>query len=73
MFYLSVAQGFLMKNAGGHMKIADLLCAWRHHEHMSIREAAVRVGIPWSTYQRIEKGYPMQGETLATILKWLLS
>lgn len=54
------------------MRIADLLRAWRHHEHMSVREAAERVGIPSSTYARIEKGYPPSGETLAVILRWML-
>ena len=39
---------------------------------MTIREAAEHVGIPRSSYQRIEHGNPMQGETLAAILHWLL-
>lgn len=39
---------------------------------MSVREAAERVGIPSSTYARIEKGYPPSGETLAVILRWML-
>jgi hypothetical protein len=49
-----------------------LLRAWRHHEEMTVREAAEHVGIPYSTYQRIEKGYAMSGETLAVILRWML-
>jgi len=55
------------------MNIADLLTAWRYHEHMSIREAAERVGLAESTLRRIERGYPMQGETLVTVLRWMLS
>jgi hypothetical protein len=54
------------------MRIAELLRAWRHHEEMSVREAADRIGIPWSTYARVEKGYPMSGETLAVIWRWML-
>lgn len=54
------------------MRIGDILKAWRHHEEMSIREAAERIGIPWSTYGRIENGYPMSGDTFAVILRWLL-
>jgi DNA-binding XRE family transcriptional regulator len=54
------------------MKIAELLKAWRWREDMTIREAAERVGIPWSTYARVEKGYPMSGETLAVIWRWML-
>jgi DNA-binding Xre family transcriptional regulator len=40
---------------------------------MTLRDAAQRVGIPWSTFSRIEKGYPIQGETLAIVCKWMLS
>jgi len=29
--------------------------------------------IPPSTYQRVEKGYEMSGETLAMILRWLMA
>jgi transcriptional regulator with XRE-family HTH domain len=54
------------------MRIAELLRAWRHHGEMSIREAAERVGIPWTTYQRVEQGHPMSGKTLALILRWML-
>jgi transcriptional regulator with XRE-family HTH domain len=55
------------------MKIAEVLRSWRHHQEMTLREAAERVGVPASTYQRIERGHPMQGETLAAVLRWLLS
>jgi transcriptional regulator with XRE-family HTH domain len=54
------------------MRIAELLKAWRHHEEMSVREAAERVGIPPSTYAGIEKGQGIGGETLALILRWML-
>jgi hypothetical protein len=39
---------------------------------MSVREAADRIGIPWSTYARVENGYHMSGETLAMIWRWML-
>lgn len=55
------------------MRIAELLRAWRFHQEMSVREAAERVGIPGSTYARIEKGYPMSGETFTVILRWMLA
>ena len=54
------------------MKIGELLRAWRHHEEMSVRDAADRIGIPCSTYARVEKGYPMSGETWTVILRWML-
>lgn len=40
---------------------------------MTIEEAAKHLGLATDTYRRIEKGSAMQGETLAVILKWLLS
>jgi transcriptional regulator with XRE-family HTH domain len=54
------------------MRVAELLTAWRHHEHLSVREAAERIGIPPSTYAGIEKGRAMGSETLAVIWRWML-
>jgi transcriptional regulator with XRE-family HTH domain len=54
------------------MRLASLLKAWRHHHHMSVREAAERLGIPPSTYQRVEKGRVASGETFAHIVRWML-
>lgn len=55
------------------MKIAELLKSWRHRNEMTIEEAAKHLELATDTYRRIEKGSAMQGETLAVILKWLLS
>jgi transcriptional regulator with XRE-family HTH domain len=54
------------------MRIAYLLTAWRHHEHLSVREAAERVGIPPSTLLGIEKGGAMSSESLVVIRRWML-
>jgi transcriptional regulator with XRE-family HTH domain len=54
------------------MRIADLLKAWRHHEELSVREAATRIGIPSSTYAGIEKGRAVSSETLITVWRWML-
>jgi transcriptional regulator with XRE-family HTH domain len=54
------------------MKVAYLLKAWRHHEHLSVREAAERLGIPSSTFAGIEQGRAMSGETLAVLWRWML-
>lgn len=55
------------------MRIATLLKAWRHHEEMSVRQAAECLGIPPSTLQRVEQGHTLSGETLAVVLRWLLA
>jgi transcriptional regulator with XRE-family HTH domain len=53
------------------MRLASLLEAWRYHEHMSVREAAERLGLASSTYARIERERAMSSETLARLLHWL--
>ena len=54
------------------MMVGELLSAWRRHRQISIREAAQCVGIPWSTYQRVENGHAMSGDTLSVILRWMM-
>ena len=40
---------------------------------LSVREAAKQIGISVSTFSRVERGAPMDGATMATILTWLVS
>jgi transcriptional regulator with XRE-family HTH domain len=54
------------------VRIGRLLLSWRHHEEMTIREAADRLGMPASTFARIEKGHAPDSRTLAMILRWVL-
>lgn len=49
-----------------------LLRLWRRRECLTLRAAAGRVGIHPSTLARVEQGEQMHGETLATLLVWLL-
>ena len=55
------------------MNLAQVLDAWRRADGVTVREAAQRIGIDRSTFNRIERGYPMDGHTLAAILRWLLA
>ena len=55
------------------MRIAIVLRRYRAITEKTTRELAAEIGIGASTYSRIERGEGMDGETLATILKWLLS
>lgn len=54
------------------MRIVDLLKAWRHHQELSIREAAARIGIPASTLARLERDQSMSAETLAAVMSWAM-
>ena len=54
------------------MKLSQLFEAWRYHGHMTIKEAAEQIGIPWDTYRRMEKGERVSMETFARILKWMI-
>lgn len=57
----------------GCMNLAWLMKSWRHFNGFSMKEAAEKVGIPSETYRRLEEGSMMRGETLAAVLRWILS
>lgn len=54
------------------MMLAELFDSWRHDRRLSIREAAKMIGVGAATLYRFEKGEPIEGATLAKILRWLL-
>lgn len=54
------------------MKLGDVIRKWRKMSDIGIRDAAKEIGISHGTLSRIERGEPMQGDTLAKILMWLL-
>ena len=54
------------------MRLGMLLRLWRRRQCLTLRAAAERVGIHPSTLARVEQGEQMHGETLATILLWVL-
>lgn len=54
------------------MMIADLLRAWRHHEELSVREAAERIGIDRGSLFRLEKGEAVNQKTLVSVWRWML-
>lgn len=54
------------------MQIGNILKQWRWAEKKGVREAAKEVGLTTATFNRIERGEAMDGQSLATILKWLL-
>ena len=45
---------------------------WRLLSRLNIRDAAAAMGVSAATLSRVERGQPMDGRTLASILKWLL-
>jgi transcriptional regulator with XRE-family HTH domain len=55
------------------MNIAIVLRSWRHHEEMTLQQAAEKVGLSLDTYRRLEMGGKMEGDTLAKVLRWLLA
>ena len=56
-----------------NINLSLVLRSWRHHEELSLAEAAERVGLTLDTYRRVERGAAMEARTLITILHWLLS
>jgi transcriptional regulator with XRE-family HTH domain len=55
------------------MNLALMLQCWRHSERLTLKEAADRIGIGYTTLSKIERGFAMDGATLAVILRWALS
>lgn len=55
------------------MRLGQVLRLWRKMSDAEIREIAAEIGISHGTLSRVERGEPMQGETLAKILAWLLA
>ena len=56
-----------------NMKLGEVLRQWRKMADLTVRQAAKEIGISFPTLSRIEKGYAMDGRTLARIQGWLTS
>lgn len=54
------------------MRLGRLLLLWRRREALTLRAAAGLIGINPSTLRRIEHGESMHGDTLTTLLVWLM-
>jgi transcriptional regulator with XRE-family HTH domain len=52
-------------------QMATVIRGWRHHEELSIREAATMIGIDRNALTRIESGEGISGVTLTRLLTWL--
>jgi transcriptional regulator with XRE-family HTH domain len=52
--------------------LGRLISNWRWVEKLTAREAAEMIGLTPSTYSRLERGYSVDGGTLAIVLTWLL-
>ena len=52
--------------------LSKLISNWRWSEKLTAREAAAMIGLSPSTYSRLERGFSVDGATLATVLAWLL-
>lgn len=52
--------------------LGEILNCWRWQKRITVRDAAVQIGLSASTYSRLERGCSIDGDTLATVLAWLL-
>lgn len=55
------------------MRLGEVIRKWRKMSDVGIRDISSEIGISHGTLSRIERGEPMEGETLAKVLHWLLS
>ena len=53
-------------------RLAELLRGWRWDSKLSVREAAEMIGLTAATYSRLERGEMVDGNTLSTVIRWLL-
>lgn len=54
------------------MRLGEVIRLWRKMSDKGIREVAKEIGVSHGTLSRIERGEPMEGDTLAKVLKWLM-
>lgn len=54
------------------MNLGHVLRKYRLMSELSVRSMAEVVGLNASTYSRLERGEIMDGDTLASVLRWLL-
>lgn len=54
------------------MRLGHVLRKYRLMMEISVRTMADNVGLNASTYSRLERGEAMDGDTLASVMRWLL-
>ena len=54
------------------MMIANLIRAWRHHEELTLNDAAARIGIDRNALYRLESGKAVNQAALTIVIRWAL-
>ena len=54
------------------MTLGNVLRMWREASGLNVRDAAKEIGTSASTLSRLERGYALDGDTLATVICWML-
>lgn len=55
------------------MRLGPILRRWRRTEERELRAVAEEIGISSSTLGRLESGQTPHGDTLAAVIRWLLT
>lgn len=50
--------------------IGRILLAYREKRKLGVRGMAAEIGISHSTLSRIERGFPMDADTMLKLIKW---
>jgi transcriptional regulator with XRE-family HTH domain len=53
------------------MMIGKVMANWRYIEKLNVRDAGAVIGISTSTFSRLERGFPIDGETMYRLMAWL--
>lgn len=54
------------------MKLGEVIAGWRYSERLTLREAALIMGVSHTTLFRLERCKGIDGKTLATVIAWLM-
>jgi hypothetical protein len=60
-------------SGSGKLNLCEVLLDWQRRREIDAKEAARRIGLSHTVYWRLVHGKNLGGDTLATVLRWLLT
>lgn len=61
-----------MTSDGTHMRVGEIIRAWRNHREITMRDAAKMIGISAASLCRLEAGmHTPDGVTILKLQRWL--
>ena len=54
------------------MTLGTVIHKWREASGINLRDAAKEIGVSYPTLSRLENGHDLDGDTLVTVICWML-